>query len=150
MKINKYILLWSDKNSKTISAPLVCNAATACLVSLNICNKVRTLLSVLSARDFLMYKLISYTVYINFKTHVRLSQQCPNCTHSVIPCFACYYDKLNRFLFGLYWTAWISTPPLRSRYTARYEWGCSPCMHCSWHSDVDVYTFILYDWFTVP
>lgn len=30
--------------------------------------------------------------------------------HSVISCFACYYDKLSRFLLGLDRTAWISTP----------------------------------------
>lgn len=74
MKINKYTLV-------VISARLVCNAATPCPVSLNICNKVRTDSSFCSICTGLfgcgkMYKLISYTVY-KFKTHVHLSQQRP-------------------------------------------------------------------------
>lgn len=61
----------------------------------------------------------------------------PYCSRSVICCFAPYPDKLNRLLYRLDFYAL-----LRLQYTAKYEPGCSPCMHCSWHSDDAVYTFI--------
>lgn len=64
-----------SKNVNWISAPLVCDAATSCPVSPAALGRLKKW----------FHKLFtSKPMYV-------LSQQ--YCGHSVIPCFACYYDK---------------------------------------------------------
>lgn len=90
-------------------------------------------------------KMIPQTVYINFKKSCAFTAAPPDLQAPVLyPAFACFYDRLSRFPVG----------PLtaRSVYNILQDTngGHSPCMHSSWHSNVDVCTFILYDWLTVP
>lgn len=131
---------------KGISAPLVHNVATACPVSQKICSKIQINFSFCWTHDFCgcrkTHKLFLYIVYMNFK-HVYVSQQCLSAVtvwylalRADITELTPVWTLLNLIMFTIYCKIWTGLLP--------------PCMHWSWHSDVHVYTFILYEWFTVP
>lgn len=77
-------------------------------VSLTICTQIQTDSSFRSSQDLCgcgtLYKLISYTVYIEFKIVRTFITTMPTCSHSVISRFAPCSDKQDPC------SAWISTP----------------------------------------